>query len=50
MSLANPAVPSPDAICAQLQEQTLKACLVAKAAAGIVAEASPPGSPLCSMV
>ena len=38
MSLANPTLPNPDAICAQLQEQTLKACLVAKAAAGIVAE------------
>jgi phosphate transport system protein len=38
MSLANPAVPAPDAICAQLHEQTLQACLIAKAAAGIVAE------------
>jgi len=38
MSSANPTLPNPEAICAQLQEQTLQACRIAKAAAGIVAE------------
>jgi phosphate transport system protein len=38
MSSANPTLPNPQAICAQLQEQTLQACRIAKAAAGIVAE------------
>ncbi len=38
MSSANPTLPTPEAICAQLQEQTLEACRIAKAAAGIVAE------------
>ncbi len=38
MSSANPTLPTPEAICAQLHEQTLEACRIAKAAAGIVAE------------
>ena len=38
MSSANPAVPNSEAVCAQLQEDTLQACRVARAAAGIVAE------------
>lgn len=38
MSSAESSPPSPEAICAQLQEQTLQACKVAQAAAGIVAE------------
>jgi len=38
MSTADLAPPSPDALCAQLHEQTLQACRVARAAAGIVAE------------
>jgi phosphate transport system protein len=39
MSSSDPAAsPSPDAITAQLHEQTLQACRVARAAAGIVAE------------
>jgi phosphate transport system protein len=38
MTSGNPAIPSPDAICAQLKEQTLQACRVARTAAGIVAE------------
>ncbi len=38
MSSPNPVLPDPDVICAQLQEQTLQACKVARAAAGIVAE------------
>src|SRR5271166_4872939 len=37
--------PSPDAICAQLREQTLQACRVARAAAGIVAEGIATGVP-----
>ena len=38
MSLADLAAPSPDAICAQLREQTLQACRLAHIAAGIVAD------------
>jgi phosphate transport system protein len=38
MSSPNPVLPDPGAICAQLHEQTLQACKVARAAAGIVAE------------
>jgi len=38
MSSADIAPPSPEAICAELQEQTLLACRVARSAAGIVAE------------
>ena len=38
MTSGNPAISSPDAVCAQLKEQTLQACRVARAAAGIVAE------------
>jgi len=38
MSSAETVPPSPEAICAQLQEQTLQACRVARIAAGIVAE------------
>ncbi|MGA2903329.1 MAG: hypothetical protein ABSD98_05840, partial [Candidatus Korobacteraceae bacterium] len=38
MSSADIATPTPEAICAQLQEQTLQACRVARSAAGIVAE------------
>ena len=38
VSSPNPVLPDPDLICAQLQEQTLQACKVARAAAGIVAE------------
>ena len=38
MSSADPVPLTPDAICAQLHEQTLQGCRVARAAAGIVAE------------
>src|ERR1700733_15879935 len=38
MSTAETTVPTPGAICAQLHEQTLQACRVARIAAGIVAE------------
>ena len=38
MSSAETVPPSPEAICAELQEQTLQACRVARIAAGIVAE------------
>ena len=38
MSSAELMPPSPDAICAELREQTLQACRVARIAAGIVAE------------
>ena len=38
MSLAETVPPSPEAICAELQEQTLQACRIARSAAGIVAE------------
>ena len=38
MSAPDQALPTPEEICASLQEQTLKACRVARIAAGIVAE------------
>ena len=38
MSSAESTPPGPEAICAQLQQQTLQACKVAQSAAGIVAE------------
>ena len=38
MSSANLAPSNPDTICAQVHEQTLQACRVARIAAGIVAE------------
>ena len=38
MSSADLAPPSPEAICAELHEQTLQACRVARIAAGLVAE------------
>ena len=38
MSSADLALPTPESVCAQLQEQTLQACRIARAAAGIVAE------------
>jgi len=38
MSTAETSTPNPRAICAEIQEQTLEACRVARAAAGIVAE------------
>ena len=38
MTSGNPAIPTTDSICAQLKEQTLQACCVARTAAGIVAE------------
>jgi hypothetical protein len=45
MSSADLASPNPDAICAQLREQTLQACRVARIAAGIVAEGIATGVP-----
>ena len=45
MASTDLAPPSPDAICAQLREQTLQACRVARAAAGIVAEGIATGVP-----
>ncbi len=45
MSSVDLAPPSPDAICAQLHEQTLQAFRVARAAAGIVAECIATGVP-----
>jgi len=45
MASADLIPPSPDAICAQLREQTLQACRVARAAAGIVAEGIATGVP-----
>jgi phosphate transport system protein len=45
MASADLAPPSPDAICAQLREQTLQACRVARIAAGIVAEGIATGVP-----
>ena len=45
MGSANLAPPSPDEICAQLHEQTLQACRLARAAAGIVAEGIATGLP-----
>ena len=45
MSSADLAPPDPDAICAQLKEQTLQAVRVACAAAGIVAEGIATGVP-----
>ena len=38
MSSTEIALPDPDGLCAQIHEQTLQACRVAKSAAGIVAE------------
>jgi phosphate transport system protein len=38
MTSGNPAIPSPESACAQLKEQTLQACRIARTAAGIVAE------------
>ena len=38
MSSDHTPLPNPDAICVEIQEQTLEACRVARAAAGIVAE------------
>ena len=40
--------PSPDTICAELREQTLQACRVARIAAGIVAEGIATGVPSLS--
>src|SRR5271166_932138 len=45
MSSADLAPPNPDVICAQLREQTLQACRVARIAAGIVAEGIATGVP-----
>jgi len=45
MSSAELVPPNPDAICAQLREQTLQACQVARIAAGIVAEGIATGVP-----
>ena len=45
MASTDLAPPSPDAICAQLREQTLQACKVARIAAGIVAEGIATGVP-----
>lgn len=45
MSSADLAPPNPDAICAQLREQTLQACRAARIAAGIVAEGIATGVP-----
>jgi len=45
MSSADIAPPNPEAICAELQEQTLEACRVARSAAGIVAEGIATGVP-----
>ena len=45
MSSAELAPPNPDAICAQLRDQTLQACHVARVAAGIVAEGISTGVP-----
>src|ERR1700683_4693543 len=38
MSSADLLAPTPESVCAHLQEQTLQACRVARIAAGIVAE------------
>src|SRR5271157_468256 len=45
MSSADLATPNPDAVCAQLREQTLQACRAARIAAGIVAEGIATGVP-----
>ena len=45
MSSADTAAPNPEAVCAELQEQTLQACRVARSAAGIVAEGIATGVP-----
>ena len=45
MSSVEAAPPNPEAICAELQEQTLQACRVARSAAGIVAEGIATGVP-----
>jgi len=45
MSTAETVPTTPDAICAQLHEQTLQACRVARIAAGIVAEGIATGVP-----
>lgn len=45
MTSGNSAIPSADAVCAQLKGQTLQACQVARAAAGIVAEGIATGVP-----
>jgi len=45
MSSADLASPNPDAVCAQLREQTLQACRAAYIAAGIVAEGITTGVP-----
>ena len=48
MSSAEFIPPSPDAVCAELQEQTLQACRLARIAAGIVAEGIATGVPSLS--
>ena len=48
MSSAELVPSSPDTICAELQEQTLQACRVARIAAGIVAEGIATGVPSLS--
>jgi phosphate transport system protein len=48
MSSAELVSPSPDTICAELREQTLQACRVARIAAGIVAEGIATGVPSLS--
>jgi len=45
MSSSDTTPPTPEAICAQLHEQTLQACRVARSAAGIVAEGIATGVP-----
>ena len=45
MSSADIAPPDPEVICAEIQEQTLQACRVARIAAGIVAEGIATGVP-----
>jgi len=45
MSSAELPVPAPEEVCSQLQEQTLQACRVARAAAGMVAECIATGVP-----
>ena len=45
MSSADVPLPTPEVICAELQEQTLLACRVARSAAGIVAEGIATGVP-----
>ena len=47
MSSIEQALPTPEEISAQLQEQTLQACRVARMAAGIVAEGIATGVASC---